>query len=566
MPVPPNLTPETATLLVPSVPVTLDVTDAPTNADFPSTCDTTGYHAVWFTFTTGPNARAIAVKADIGPEGGSNYDPRLSIWTGTPPALTQYKVIGPSLTQNFCGNLVGGYWFEVPVTPSTTYYFQVTDANNTSPLGTNLVTELRTAPELPVPVGSIAISDDSDGYPVAIMSAVDGSFLRFLPFPAGELTDTVPSGEMCTQNGETDTGVAVLDATFTQIAAVDFAPNFVGAIKSDRNSTFYVMTRAGGAVTVHTVSKAGVLGGTTWVLPANSSTARAWAVTRDGATLYYLQTTANTAVHAYDLVNSVALPDLHAGFAGESLAGNLGDGYVASDGTILFAYTSASAITIRRFDAAGNVVQTYPLKTGSLVTLVHWCFADDVPGSFWAWGLKSANTDPALLRRVQLSDGATLAEFEVLVMNTSGEPADGNPFAISNSCPVWVLPVALAAPPVPPVEPVHEAIRCLRRFRLGDDKHLLLFIHRLEIICQMGVGTNTGQGADPQIMLRLSKDGGMTWGTERWLPLGKIGEYTARARAGPLGAGRDWVAEIVVTDPCFVAFAQCFIEATEGRH
>ena len=74
-------------------------------------------------------------------------------------------------------------------------------------------------------------------------------------------------------------------------------------------------------------------------------------------------------------------------------------------------------------------------------------------------------------------------------------------------------------------------------------------IPRLEILGETGAGLVTGQGSDPQLMLRLSKDGGQSFGTEKWASFGKVGEYGQRAIFGNNGAGRDIVAELVYTEP-----------------
>lgn len=72
---------------------------------------------------------------------------------------------------------------------------------------------------------------------------------------------------------------------------------------------------------------------------------------------------------------------------------------------------------------------------------------------------------------------------------------------------------------------------------------------RLELVFEQGVGLATGQGSDPQVMLRFSDDGGRTWSTEKWRPLGKVGEFRTRALFNRLGQARDRVYEYVVTDP-----------------
>ena len=72
---------------------------------------------------------------------------------------------------------------------------------------------------------------------------------------------------------------------------------------------------------------------------------------------------------------------------------------------------------------------------------------------------------------------------------------------------------------------------------------------------QMGVGTTTGQGVNPQLMMRISKDGGKTWGNERWADIGVAGDYKAKAKFRRLGrTDPSWTFEFTVTDPVDVVF------------
>lgn len=57
------------------------------------------------------------------------------------------------------------------------------------------------------------------------------------------------------------------------------------------------------------------------------------------------------------------------------------------------------------------------------------------------------------------------------------------------------------------------------------------------------------QGHDPQVMLRVSNDGGRTWAMEQWCSGGKQGEFTKRVKWNRLGSSRKRVFEVVVTDP-----------------
>lgn len=76
-----------------------------------------------------------------------------------------------------------------------------------------------------------------------------------------------------------------------------------------------------------------------------------------------------------------------------------------------------------------------------------------------------------------------------------------------------------------------------------------LFHASLQIEFAPGVGLQTGQGSDPQAMLRWSDDGGSTWGTEHWTTIGKAGRYKNRAMWRRLGHARDRVYEMSISDP-----------------
>lgn len=85
-------------------------------------------------------------------------------------------------------------------------------------------------------------------------------------------------------------------------------------------------------------------------------------------------------------------------------------------------------------------------------------------------------------------------------------------------------------------------------------KHLSInnerfIIDALQLDMETGVGIETGQGDNPQIMLSISKDYGHTFGTEQWIPIGKVGQYRSRAIWRRLGQARDWVFKFRITDP-----------------
>ena len=48
---------------------------------------------------------------------------------------------------------------------------------------------------------------------------------------------------------------------------------------------------------------------------------------------------------------------------------------------------------------------------------------------------------------------------------------------------------------------------------------------RFRLLCQTGIGLTTGQGSNPQVMMRYSVDGGRTWADSLWDSVGALGEY-----------------------------------------
>ncbi|MEY4345875.1 MAG: Rhodoferax phage [Pseudomonadota bacterium] len=91
-----------------------------------------------------------------------------------------------------------------------------------------------------------------------------------------------------------------------------------------------------------------------------------------------------------------------------------------------------------------------------------------------------------------------------------------------------------------------------------------LFFNSLQVDIETGVGLVTGQGSDPQLMLRYSNDGGHTWSSLKTATVGKIGEYGARCRFNRLGAGRDRVWEISLSDPVKFCVIGAIVDAEEG--
>jgi hypothetical protein len=74
-------------------------------------------------------------------------------------------------------------------------------------------------------------------------------------------------------------------------------------------------------------------------------------------------------------------------------------------------------------------------------------------------------------------------------------------------------------------------------------------MYMFQLYCETGVGLNSGQGSDPQVMLTYSDDGGRTFSNEMWRSLGAIGTYRTMAIWRGLGQFRQRQIRLVMTDP-----------------
>lgn len=109
-------------------------------------------------------------------------------------------------------------------------------------------------------------------------------------------------------------------------------------------------------------------------------------------------------------------------------------------------------------------------------------------------------------------------------------------------------------------------IPCIRRCQHLTTDLKRQFFHDLQIQFQPGVGLQTGQGSDPKAVLTWSDDGGSTFGTQHTATIGKTGQYKHRAIWRRLGAARDRIFEVTVTDPVYRVVVSANLNATPGSN
>jgi len=396
-------------------------------------------YEVWFKYT-GRSGDALAIGAWASTPAASNYETEVSVYTGTPSSLT--------LITNF--SFIYRVPFEPPAVEGTNYFFQVTQIGAGVP-DSDLTFSLVQGPRSGSPIGSILITDFGSDVPALTVSAEDGEILQFINIPASDFGDTLPNGVMAFINGDSPYVVSLYEPTTLDLivaqAGLTLGGNF-NQIRSNGSDTFYVGKSTSGAdAIISTISDAGVVGGTTWTLPANSRSLRAMTVAKDDSILYY-GNTATSIVRQYDLVGSAPLADLVAAVAGYTLKKDM---LVMTDGTLLVAYDGA-VDRVLHYSAAGALLHTY-LFTG--YSLDRIALALDDPLSFWAWSfVTSGGNTVSRFDNILIADGSVITTFDVPLFANGiafGEAvADSmSRFGVSNSCPLLLLYALVPAPPIP---------------------------------------------------------------------------------------------------------------------
>lgn len=538
-----NLTPGTALNIGPFPSTTTilaaDVNGAPTGTGYASTCDATQRHALWFSYTTGSAESIIAVGIE-GAESGDAYHPVMSVWTGTPPAVTQHKVLNATggLLNNLCAsfalasNRTDTWWFSFPVAPSTTYYFQVTDANSTT-VTTNLVVRGQSAPIGTALPGDILIINDAGPFPGAVVSPQTGAIKAFYAnLGNGEEGAGLQTGETAFQatNLNTPNGATqIVSRTLGDIATV----NLNGEILASATD-FYVLTSTGTTCHVNMVHPDGSLGpvvdvphGTTGLM-----------VSKDGSIYYYVDDSTFTLVKRWDLVHNVAMSDFAGAFPGspEPLFGFIS----GQTQTVVVVYSGAPNV-MRTFSTTGTLLTTTNLGMtvsrliGDLLTDTFQVWDGNV--TFGRYGIWAPNTP---VQPVVTAPGS---------QSSNGGPQHA-PFAVSTSCPLLIVPSAAWAGQqffvgTEFTTPMVRKRRVPFPVLSGSRNQ---FVRQIMPQIEKGQGILGNPTTPARMQIKLSVNNGETWGTERSLSIGQTGAYSGRVYANLWPYGRYPVVELTVSD------------------
>src|SRR5690348_6329325 len=163
-------------------------------------------YTVWYAYTAQPDDVVIGV---LGFGDVVRYAPVVSVWTSVSDTwLPTLQITGDNVA------------IQLPVVVGTTYYFEFTpNAGNPTPAVLHLSIE-RSA-QASVPAGSIAVPDDSAGFPLALIDATsDFNVLAFRsPFAASEAGDVLAESGAVLAFDDTDNALKIYSADYATVLA-----------------------------------------------------------------------------------------------------------------------------------------------------------------------------------------------------------------------------------------------------------------------------------------------------------------------------------------------------------
>ena len=105
----------------------------------------------------------------------------------------------------------------------------------------------------------------------------------------------------------------------------------------------------------------------------------------------------------------------------------------------------------------------------------------------------------------------------------------------------------------------------IRRVRAAPVLHgdgSRVYLDRIELYLEPGLNLTTSPTADPLVSLSLSYDGGKTWGNERFVGAGRVGQYGRRLVWTRNGSGTSVQARFVCSDQVPWNVIDCFVDGS----
>lgn len=384
---------------------------------------------VYYKFTAPENARVIGAWGFSG-NVGSGYRARLEPYNGPAGSPTQILSIS-ELNKPI----------QFPVVPGQEYFLEF-EKNSDTAGPEDLRVQVYVAPLEDIVDGNILVNDDSNGFPLAVLSeSVDHEVINFVKdIAAGEGGDIFRG--IIVLEKFSDNTIRVYNNEFTEISNLSMAAG-TPRIRTCRGLKKFFMANSRNPSTIQDILLTGAYGAVN--LTTTYTSVLGFAVSNDGLIAYNSSNTSGSAIRRWDMSLNVAMADLVAGVVGEFIV----DILVLSDNTIVAlseVFGGSGAVTIRRYNAAGVLLNTYSggVNTEPAGTFSRLAYALDDPVSFWQWLHPSGTTGISHFKNIKVVDGTVLTtrvhtEYEVGGYEGDETSDPTARFGNSFSCPFMIM-------------------------------------------------------------------------------------------------------------------------------
>jgi hypothetical protein len=325
---------------------------------------------------------------------------------------------------------------------ATAVYFKVVPQ---APGGT-LIVDLVDGPEEGASGGEILICDDTPGYPLVILDALDGHARGLVtPFAAGEAGDALATGLVAFYDFDT-TSVFVYDSTdWSTVAVVTPTGSGDRLLRTNRQlDRCYVLSHDTGTVKIQYIDNTGALDATVST-GSRTGTVTGLATDPTGQFAYYAQF--NGAIRVLSLSDSVQQPDLVAYPGDGSFSWDI---LVLSNGDLLvMRYRHGiTGVVVHRYADNGVELQTYDFGdtwTSPAGSPPRMAYDPAEPDSyFWVFLHPDDPRGYATFQKVTIDTGVvvrdfTRPEFEMGVWDADETLTPDDRFGNSFSCPLVLL-------------------------------------------------------------------------------------------------------------------------------
>lgn len=106
-----------------------------------------------------------------------------------------------------------------------------------------------------------------------------------------------------------------------------------------------------------------------------------------------------------------------------------------------------------------------------------------------------------------------------------------------------------------------QHIRWMRQSPILHKKRSRIFLSSVQIDMEVGEGLVSGQGSDPKVILEISRDGGNSFQSKKYISQGKTGEKRKRIIARMLGSAYDFVVRLSGSEPITPRIIGAFADA-----